>query len=67
MAAWDLMTLWCVCVYACTRARACLQAPEDRALLERLELAVERISDADPAVVKTALELMRKEIRESTR
>jgi hypothetical protein len=43
------------------------QSAEDRALLERLELAVERTGDSDLGIVVAALELLRKEIRESTR
>uniref|UniRef100_A0A7S2R9L3 26S proteasome non-ATPase regulatory subunit 2 homolog n=2 Tax=Rhizochromulina marina TaxID=1034831 RepID=A0A7S2R9L3_9STRA len=41
-------------------------SPEDRALLEGLELAVERTKDADHGVVASALEHLRKEIRSST-
>jgi hypothetical protein len=43
------------------------QSKEDIELKERLELAVERLKDADPQVQRLALELLRKEIRESTR
>ena len=40
---------------------------EDKDLQERLDLAVERLSDASLEVRRLALELLRKEIRESTR
>ncbi len=43
------------------------QSPEDRALKERLELSVERLRESDPDVQRLALELLRKDIRESTR
>ncbi len=43
------------------------QSAEDRALKERLELSVERLKDENPEVQKLALELLRKDIRESTR
>ena len=39
---------------------------EDRELKERLELAVERLRDAQPEIVRNALELLRKELREAT-
>lgn len=39
---------------------------EDRELKERLELAVDRISDPQEGVVRAALELLRKELREAT-
>ncbi|XP_073101582.1 26S proteasome non-ATPase regulatory subunit 2 homolog A [Elaeis guineensis] len=39
---------------------------EDLALKQQLELYVERVQDADPAVQKFALESMRKEIRTAT-
>jgi 26S proteasome regulatory subunit N1 len=41
-------------------------SPEDKALLEGLELAVLRTRDSDPAIVSNALEHLRKEIRSST-
>lgn len=41
-------------------------SPEDRALLEGLELSVERAGDENPEVVKMALEHLRTEIRTST-
>ena len=40
---------------------------EDAELKERLELAVERLKDPQLEVQRLALELLRKEIRESTR
>jgi hypothetical protein len=43
------------------------QSAEDRELKERLTLAVERLRDTDPEVQRLALELLRKEVRESTR
>ena len=39
---------------------------EDRELKERLELAVERLGDPQEGVVRAALELLRKELREAT-
>jgi hypothetical protein len=44
-----------------------LQSAEDRALKERLELCVERVSDSDFGVVLAALQMLRKEIKEATR
>ncbi len=43
------------------------QSAEDRALKERLELSVERLKDENTEVQKLALEMLRKDIRESTR
>ena len=40
---------------------------EDKDLQEKLDLAVERLEDASMEVRRLALELLRKEIRESTR
>ena len=40
---------------------------EDIELMEKLELAVERLADPNMEVRRLALELLRKEIRESTR
>lgn len=39
---------------------------EDRELKERLLLALERLRDVEPEIVKAALELLRKELREAT-
>lgn len=44
-----------------------MQTQEDRDLMERLDLAVERSSDANPEIQRMAIEVLRKEIRESTR
>ena len=41
-------------------------SPEDQALKDALELAVERVQDSDDGVCKLALETMRKEIRSAT-
>lgn len=41
-------------------------SPEDRALKERLDLAVERTTDADAGIVLAALEALRREIRGAT-
>jgi 26S proteasome regulatory subunit N1 len=41
-------------------------SPEDKALLEGLELAVTRTTDADPQIVLNALEHLRSEIRTAT-
>lgn len=41
-------------------------SPEDKALLEGLELAVARTRDENPAIISNALEHLRKEIRSST-
>ena len=46
--------------------RHTLQTTEDRELKERLDLAVERMKDVEPELVRAALELLRKELREST-
>jgi hypothetical protein len=43
------------------------QTQEDRELKERLELAVDRLKDPNAEVQKLAMELLKKEIRESTR
>ena len=43
-----------------------LQSVEDRELKERLMLAVERLQDPEQELVKAALELIRKELREAT-
>lgn len=43
------------------------QTQEDRDLKERLDLAVERTSDILPEIQRNAIEVLRKEIRESTR
>ena len=43
------------------------ESQEDKDLKERLELSVERLKDPDMGVKRLALELLRKEIRESTR
>jgi hypothetical protein len=43
------------------------QSAEDKELKERLDLSVERLRDENPEVQKLALELLRKDIRESTR
>jgi hypothetical protein len=43
------------------------ESQEDKDLKERLELSVERLKDANLEVKRLALELLRKEIRESTR
>lgn len=40
-----------------------VQSEEDILLKEKLEQAVERTKDADPAVVAAALELLAKEVR----
>ena len=42
------------------------QSAEDRELNDRLNLAVERLEDIEPELVRAALELLRKELREST-
>lgn len=58
---------------ACTRGNVlstgsiALQTQEDRDLKERLELAVERCKDPSPEIQRMAIEILRKEIRESTR
>ena len=41
-------------------------SPEDQALKDGLELAVERVQDSNDGVCKLALETMRKEIRSAT-
>jgi hypothetical protein len=43
------------------------ESAEDRELQEKLDLAVERLQDPNMEVRRLALELLRKEIRESTR
>ena len=43
------------------------ESQEDKELQEKLDLAVERLSDPSMEVRRLALELLRKEIRESTR
>ncbi len=43
------------------------QSAEDKELKERLDLSVERLRDENPEVQALALELLRKDIRESTR
>ncbi len=54
---------------ACTlsHAHSTPQTQEDRDLKERLDLAVERTSDILPEIQRNAIEVLRKEIRESTR
>ena len=52
--------------YAGHHPRARAQSAEDRELKERLLLAVERLRDPVPELVKAALELLRKELREAT-
>jgi hypothetical protein len=53
--------------FSCFRRPQQGETAEDRELKERLELAVERLKDSNSEIVRAALEVLRKDIRESTR